>query len=192
MANSASSISTTPRFRCFDPTSSYAATPDHPRRYVPAASNSTPRDNNNNNSKGTMGISANSEPKIITGDFGYVLEDVPHFTDYIPDLPVSCSSKFSVWYIWNKNYTQIPVSSSEFESNDCMHVVHLLLLVVVFTCFGGCSRISYFVLFQTKRTFLNSDDRISQKKRREKAAVFKRHFVLINLIYIWFSFWCFF
>ncbi|KAK9923501.1 hypothetical protein M0R45_031917 [Rubus argutus] len=34
-----------------------------------------------------MGISANSEPKIISGDFGYVLEDVPHFTDYIPDLP---------------------------------------------------------------------------------------------------------
>ncbi|XP_002309230.3 ATP-dependent 6-phosphofructokinase 3 [Populus trichocarpa] len=27
-----------------------------------------------------------SKPKIITGDFGYVLEDVPHFTDYIPDL----------------------------------------------------------------------------------------------------------
>ncbi|XP_040371528.1 ATP-dependent 6-phosphofructokinase 6 isoform X2 [Rosa chinensis] len=81
-------MATTPRFRCFDPTNSYAATPDHPRRFS-TTSNSTPRyyNNNNNNSKGTMGISANSEPKIITGDAGYVLEDVPHLSDYIPDLP---------------------------------------------------------------------------------------------------------
>lgn len=28
-----------------------------------------------------------SLPKIVTGDYGYVLEDVPHLTDYIPDLP---------------------------------------------------------------------------------------------------------
>lgn len=27
--------------------------------------------------------------KIVTGDVGYVLEDVPHLTDYLPDLPVS-------------------------------------------------------------------------------------------------------
>lgn len=26
--------------------------------------------------------------KIVTGDAGYVLEDVPHLTDYVPDLPV--------------------------------------------------------------------------------------------------------
>ncbi|KAJ6698872.1 ATP-DEPENDENT 6-PHOSPHOFRUCTOKINASE [Salix purpurea] len=32
-----------------------------------------------------------SKPKIITGDFGYVLEDVPHFTDYIPGL-ATCSN----------------------------------------------------------------------------------------------------
>ncbi|KAJ4768527.1 ATP-dependent 6-phosphofructokinase [Rhynchospora pubera] len=25
--------------------------------------------------------------KTVEGDFGYVLEDVPHFTDYLPDLP---------------------------------------------------------------------------------------------------------
>jgi hypothetical protein len=29
-----------------------------------------------------------SEQKIITGDSGYILQDVPHLTDYIPDLPV--------------------------------------------------------------------------------------------------------
>ncbi|KAJ4835597.1 ATP-dependent 6-phosphofructokinase 3 [Turnera subulata] len=28
-----------------------------------------------------------SKPKIVTGDYGYVLEDVPHLTDYLPDLP---------------------------------------------------------------------------------------------------------
>lgn len=28
------------------------------------------------------------EPKIITGDCGYVLDDVPHLSDYIVDLPV--------------------------------------------------------------------------------------------------------
>lgn len=26
--------------------------------------------------------------KIVHGDAGYVLEDVPHMSDYIPDLPV--------------------------------------------------------------------------------------------------------
>lgn len=29
-----------------------------------------------------------SQPKVVTGDHGYVLEDVPHLTDYIPNLPV--------------------------------------------------------------------------------------------------------
>ncbi|XP_071723013.1 ATP-dependent 6-phosphofructokinase 3-like [Rutidosis leptorrhynchoides] len=28
-----------------------------------------------------------SHRKIVNGEFGYVLEDVPHFADYIPDLP---------------------------------------------------------------------------------------------------------
>ncbi|KAI3421701.1 uncharacterized protein J3R85_011893 [Psidium guajava] len=32
-----------------------------------------------------------SSKKIVTGDAGYVLEDVPHFTDYIPDLPTHCN-----------------------------------------------------------------------------------------------------
>ncbi|KAK9280829.1 hypothetical protein L1049_003718 [Liquidambar formosana] len=33
------------------------------------------------------GMTTNSERKIVTGDYGYVLEDVPHLSDYIPDLP---------------------------------------------------------------------------------------------------------
>lgn len=28
------------------------------------------------------------QPKIVTGDCGYILEDVPHLSDYIPHLPV--------------------------------------------------------------------------------------------------------
>lgn len=34
-----------------------------------------------------MGYSGNSKAKIVTGSAGYVLEDVPHLTDYILDLP---------------------------------------------------------------------------------------------------------
>ena len=31
--------------------------------------------------------------KISEGDFGYVLDDVPHFTDYLPDIPVSAGNR---------------------------------------------------------------------------------------------------
>ncbi|KAL3633504.1 ATP-dependent 6-phosphofructokinase 3 [Castilleja foliolosa] len=34
-----------------------------------------------------MGSDSNYQKKLVNGEFGYVLEDVPHFTDYIPDLP---------------------------------------------------------------------------------------------------------
>ncbi|KAK4483644.1 hypothetical protein RD792_010845 [Penstemon davidsonii] len=35
-----------------------------------------------------MGLEINSwKPKIVTGEFGYTLEDVPHLSDYIPNLP---------------------------------------------------------------------------------------------------------
>ncbi|KAI7987427.1 ATP-dependent 6-phosphofructokinase 3 [Camellia lanceoleosa] len=34
-----------------------------------------------------MGTSGDSTRKIVSGDSGYVLEDVPHLIDYIPDLP---------------------------------------------------------------------------------------------------------
>ncbi|KAM2704130.1 hypothetical protein EV1_033494 [Malus domestica] len=34
-----------------------------------------------------MAIFENSEPKIATSLGGYVLEDVPHLVDYIPDVP---------------------------------------------------------------------------------------------------------
>ncbi|XP_073134422.1 ATP-dependent 6-phosphofructokinase 6-like [Henckelia pumila] len=34
-----------------------------------------------------MGSEDNSQMKVVTGEFGYVLQDVPHLTDYISDLP---------------------------------------------------------------------------------------------------------
>lgn len=34
--------------------------------------------------------------KVETGDAGYVLEDVPHLSDYIPNLPVSCLQLLSL------------------------------------------------------------------------------------------------
>ncbi|KAM4100065.1 hypothetical protein ACJW30_05G040700 [Castanea mollissima] len=75
---SSSSSLSAPRFRCFDPTNSYTTTtPNH-----------TPIPRHRNNYKGTLAISVNSDPKIVYGEAGYVLEDVPHFTDYIPDLPI--------------------------------------------------------------------------------------------------------
>lgn len=42
----------------------------------------------------------NSKPKIVNGDYGYVLEDVPHLTDYIPGLPV----RFSIPVYNNRTY----------------------------------------------------------------------------------------
>lgn len=38
-------------------------------------------------SSAAMGSEKKSEPKIVHGDGGYVLEDVPHLTDYIKNLP---------------------------------------------------------------------------------------------------------
>lgn len=46
-----------------------------------------------------MGCSENSQLKIVNGDAGYVLEDVPHLTDYIPDLPVYLSLSLSLSFI---------------------------------------------------------------------------------------------
>ena len=60
-----------------------------------SAPNHTPIPRHRNNYKGTLAISVNSEPKIVSGEAGYVLEDVPHFTDYIPHLPVRISLSHS-------------------------------------------------------------------------------------------------
>ncbi|XP_072966338.1 ATP-dependent 6-phosphofructokinase 3-like [Typha angustifolia] len=38
-------------------------------------------------SQSDIEIEDEADVKIVKGEFGYVLEDVPHLTDYIPDLP---------------------------------------------------------------------------------------------------------
>lgn len=58
-----------------------------------------------------MGHSGNLQLKVVNGDAGYVLEDVPHLTDYIPDLPVRIS--FSP-YFFTHTYLL------------CMHVLLLI------------------------------------------------------------------
>ncbi|GMN37108.1 hypothetical protein TIFTF001_006551 [Ficus carica] len=83
---SSSASITSPRFRCFDPTNTYPETPNHRRYFSSPLSSSSPRSENSNTTS-AMGFSMTSEPKIETGDFDYVLEDVPHLTDYLPDLP---------------------------------------------------------------------------------------------------------
>ncbi|XVF25067.1 hypothetical protein REPUB_Repub13aG0181700 [Reevesia pubescens] len=84
ISSSASIIN--PKFRCFDPNNTYPATANHRRYYstLPSSCSQSPRGTTDD----VMAISnTNAHPKIVTGDCGYVLEDVPHLSDYIPDLP---------------------------------------------------------------------------------------------------------
>ncbi|XP_048233667.1 ATP-dependent 6-phosphofructokinase 6 isoform X2 [Ricinus communis] len=89
---SSSASLSTPRFRCFDPTNSFHATHNHSHRpyfFTTSFSSSS----NNSSTICTTGDDSTkesmrkSEPKTVAGPAGYVLEDVPHFTDYISDLP---------------------------------------------------------------------------------------------------------
>jgi 6-phosphofructokinase 1 len=41
------------------------------------------------NASSSMSLADAAYVKISEGNFGYVLDDVPHLTDYLPDLPVS-------------------------------------------------------------------------------------------------------
>ena len=53
-----------------------------------------------------MECSENSQTnmKVIQGEAGYVLEDVPHLTDYLPDLPVSVSPSFFFFSSLNSTF----------------------------------------------------------------------------------------
>ncbi|XP_031387963.1 ATP-dependent 6-phosphofructokinase 3-like isoform X2 [Punica granatum] len=65
-----------PKFRCFDPTISKPAPANH-RRYPPMSNGAPAPDSSN----------PVPDRKVVPGEAGYVLEDVPHLSDYIPDLP---------------------------------------------------------------------------------------------------------
>ncbi|XP_022715060.1 ATP-dependent 6-phosphofructokinase 6-like [Durio zibethinus] len=80
----------TPKFRCFDPTNIYPATANHRRYYstLPSSCSRSPRVTGNNNTTNVMANSTTTaDAKIVTGDCGYLLEDVPHLSDYIHELP---------------------------------------------------------------------------------------------------------
>ncbi|KAF5182820.1 Atp-dependent 6-phosphofructokinase [Thalictrum thalictroides] len=72
----------TPKFRCFDPsnTNTISTSKTHFSSYT---SNSVVR----SPIASSMDPPIDYKPKISNGDAGYFLEDVPHLTDYIPDLP---------------------------------------------------------------------------------------------------------
>ncbi|XP_062087585.1 ATP-dependent 6-phosphofructokinase 3-like [Humulus lupulus] len=86
LISSSNSLST-PRFRCFDPTNSYPEHTTNHKHYIRTFSNSHSNSHSHSNSASEMGLLTDSDPKIVTGDAGYVLEDVPHLSDYLPRLP---------------------------------------------------------------------------------------------------------
>ncbi|RWW31380.1 hypothetical protein GW17_00003998 [Ensete ventricosum] len=55
-----------------------------------ASNGSVPRVRSDSRRMGSEGKTA--PPKVVCGDAGYVLEDVPHLADYLPDPPVSSLS----------------------------------------------------------------------------------------------------
>ncbi|KAL5728955.1 6-phosphofructokinase [Ranunculus cassubicifolius] len=75
-----SSISS-PKFKCFDPSNTNSV-PNPPMN-----SNSNLKNIHTRSPRVSMDQAEKSQPKIVYGEAGYVLEDVPHLTDYIHELP---------------------------------------------------------------------------------------------------------
>lgn len=74
----------TPTFKCFDPSNLYSATFDSRNssvNYSPGLKSRATKTN------GALTMDGKSQLKIVTGEAGFVLEDVPHLSDYIQDLP---------------------------------------------------------------------------------------------------------
>ncbi|GAB2228048.1 hypothetical protein Droror1_Dr00009877 [Drosera rotundifolia] len=128
-------ISSPTRFRCFDPTNPSSSVNfrsvsvagsglrTSPIRIRVSASVSA----SNNNSvamdrfaKHGGGEMVEGRRKVVSGPGGYVLEDVPHFSDYIPDLPTYPNPlQFNPCYAVVKQYF-VNVDDSVAQSN----VVH--------------------------------------------------------------------
>ncbi|KAK8514244.1 hypothetical protein V6N13_063146 [Hibiscus sabdariffa] len=98
ISTSASLGTPSPRFRRFDSAKTFPATDSHRRYYssLPSSCSQSPRAGGGGggtaNTDTTHVMLANSttvaDPKVVTGDGGYLLEDVPHLSDYIQDLPI--------------------------------------------------------------------------------------------------------
>ncbi|KAG1367841.1 ATP-dependent 6-phosphofructokinase 3 [Cocos nucifera] len=73
--------------------------------------------------------------KIVKGDMGYILEDVPHFTDYLPDLPtypnpLQDNPAYSVAKQYFVDVDDTVPQKVYFESDD--------VLACIVTCGGLC------------------------------------------------------
>ncbi|KAG6411273.1 hypothetical protein SASPL_129351 [Salvia splendens] len=89
----------------------------------------------------SMGLEINSKPKILTGDFGYTLEDVPHLSDFIPHLPK--------WY-----------DMTLLSGLDCLFSVNsnALLPRLSILCRLSFIRIPYEAFILDVQVFFESDD----------------------------------
>ncbi|KAK4269295.1 hypothetical protein QN277_022474 [Acacia crassicarpa] len=78
---SSSTSLTTPIFQCFDPSNGYYPSLSSPRHFYYSSKT------HSSTAAASTVDSTPLFPKIVTGDAGYVFEDVPHLSDYIPQLP---------------------------------------------------------------------------------------------------------
>ncbi|KAJ6799760.1 ATP-dependent 6-phosphofructokinase 6-like isoform X1 [Iris pallida] len=82
ITENSSSSSLQPKPHIFDIRSSLSSV-----KTTPASSPSSRNGGDSRRRSSTMGSEGKLNPKIVTGDTGYLLEDVPHLTDYVPNLP---------------------------------------------------------------------------------------------------------
>lgn len=99
-----------------------------------------------------MADSGESQMKIVNGEAGYVLEDVPHLTDHIPDLPVnaplSLSSPATLYSYWIRisQCTRAVCVSMFLLSNRSRTKRKLLLFLLNYRSKGWWALFSFFFL----------------------------------------------
>lgn len=88
-----------------------------------------------NSSGDSISTMSNSEHNIITGNAGYVLEDVPHLSNYIPHLTVTSSSPNASLLFAKKNF-------EEKERHYC--VLLFCMSLYIFHWLQTCSDLWFF------------------------------------------------
>ncbi|KAK9149378.1 hypothetical protein Scep_008135 [Stephania cephalantha] len=76
------------KFRCFDPSNSSSAMSRTRNFSASSLASANPTSAMRTSRSSTDFATEKDQPKIVPGVAGYVLEDVPHLTDYISDLSV--------------------------------------------------------------------------------------------------------
>lgn len=91
------------------------------------------------------------KPKIVIGDGGYVLEDVPHLSDYIPDLHVLLSLSLSLLHTLDLFFFFFPYKLiiKEFSQHACLQTK--------FSIFGYLSEFMIKIYF-IKRSNINAGE----------------------------------